>query len=288
MKNNSKGVVLIARNNGNLDYVKQAVFLTKRIKKYLNLPVTVVTDSKDYLVTKFDSSVFDKIISVDWQETRNNRAYFDGSLYHKVSPFKNDMRDGVYYWSPYDETLLMDVDYVICNDLLLECFDSVYDLMLFKDSHDLCSHRDQTEFSRVSDYTIDFYWATVVFFRKTESNEVFFNLIRHIKDEWHHYRRIYQIGSSLFRNDFAFSIAIHMMNGYSAGEFAAPLPGKHFYTTDRDVLEKIKDDELTFLVEKKDHLGEYTLLKTKGLNVHVMNKFSLERNIDKETVDGQN
>ncbi len=282
----TRGVVLFARNNGKLDYVKQAVFLAKRIKEYLNLPTTVITDSGNYLEKNFDTSVFDKIINVEYMETKNNRSFFDGSLSHKTAPFKNDMRDGVYNWSPYDETLLMDTDYIICNDLLLKCFEMNNDLMLFKDSHDLAHFRDHREFEYISDYTIDFYWATVVFFRKTSENEAFFDLIRHIKKEWNHYRRIYQVESSLFRNDFAFSIAVHIMNGFTKGTFAAPLPGKHLYITDRDILQKLSGDTMTFLVEKKDHLGEYTLIKTEKQNVHVMNKFSLERIIDEVTEHG--
>ncbi len=284
--NNSRGVVLFARNNGKLDYVKQAVFLAKRIKKYLNLPTTVITDSADYLEKVFDTNIFDKIITVEYSETKNNRAYFDGSLFHKTAPFKNDMRDGVYNWSPYDETILMDTDYIICNDLLLKCFESNNDLMLFKDSYDLAHFRNQDEFKHISDFTIDFYWATVVFFRKTDENEVFFDLIRHIKKEWNHYRRVYQIDSGLFRNDFAFSIAVHIMNGFSKGSFVAPLPGKHYYTIDRDILQSLDEDSMLFLVEKKDHLGEYTLIRTEKQNIHVMNKFSLERVIDEEMSNG--
>jgi len=36
------------------------------------------------------------------------------------------------------------------------------------------------------------------------------------------------------------------------------------------------------LVHKKKYEGQYTLLSTTGLDVHVMNKFSLERIIDNE------
>ena len=52
----SKGAFLIARNNAQIDYVKQAVFLAKRIKKYLDIPTTVLTDSVDYLKSSFDES----------------------------------------------------------------------------------------------------------------------------------------------------------------------------------------------------------------------------------------
>jgi len=44
----------------------------------------------------------------------------------------------------------------------------------------------------------------------------------------------------------------------------------------------MKDDKMMFLVEKKDYLGEYTAIKTKGQTIHVMNKSSLNRIIDEE------
>jgi hypothetical protein len=54
------------------------------------------------------------------------------------------------------------------------------------------------------------------------------------------------------------------------------------YIQDRDVLLNIVDDKMNFLVEKKDHLGEYIAAKTNGIDVHVMNKSSLIRVIDGE------
>jgi ACT domain-containing protein len=70
------------------------------------------------------------------------------------------------------------------------------------------------------------------------------------------------------------------MNGYQAGEFAGALPGKKFYAIDKDVLIDIVDDEIKILVQKTNRFGEYTAVKLKGSNCHVMNKFSLERIIE--------
>jgi hypothetical protein len=278
----SKGAFLIARNNGHIDYVKQAVFLAKRIKKYLNIPVTVATDSADYLKDSFDIQVFDQIISLDYTNESNLRYFFDGALSKKTASFKNNNRASVYDLSPYDETLLMDTDYVISNSLLKTVFDSSADFLIYKKSNDIAKVRDECEFDKISDTSVDFYWATVVYFRKTDTNRTFFNLVSHIEQEWNHYRRVYQITSSLFRNDFAFSIAIHIMNGFQSGNFAQQLPGSMMYTTDKDVLYKMTEDEMMFLIEKKDYLGEYTALKTKGQTIHVMNKLSLNRIIDEE------
>ena len=278
----SKGAVLIARNNGHIDYVKQAVFLARRIKKYLNVPVSVATDSVDYLEEAFGTDDFDKVIKLEYTGESNMRYFFDGTLSKKSASFKNNNRASVYDLTPYDETLLMDTDYIISNDLLKSCFNSNSDFMIYKKSDDIAKVRDEREFNTISDTSVDFYWATVVYFRKTETNSIFFNLVKHIEEEWNHYRRVYQITSTLFRNDFAFSIAIHIMNGFQTGDFAQQLPGSMLYTTDKDVLWQMTEDKMMFLVEKKDYLGEYTAIKTQGQTIHVMNKSSLNRIIDQE------
>jgi|TARA_B110000858_G_scaffold198434_1_gene264940 hypothetical protein len=278
----TKGAFLIARNNAHVDYVKQAVFLAKRIKKYLGLPTTILTDSVDYLKSTYDETVFDNIIPLSYNQTQNERVYFDGALHQRQTTFNNRSRCQVYDLTPYDETLLLDTDYIISNSLLTSCFDSQDDFLIYKESTDIAQVRNEQEFMYISDTSVPFYWATCVFFRKTPVNNIYFDLLQHVEEEWDHYRRVYQITSSLFRNDFAFSIAIHIMNGFNAGTFAKSMPGKMMYITDRDILENLKDDHMTFLVEKKDYLGEYTALKTKGQTIHVMNKFSLNRMIDRE------
>jgi len=279
----SKGALLIAKNNGTVDYVKQAIFSAKRIKQYLDVPVSVITDSHDYLLTEAGPDLFDKIIAVDYTASATNiRNYFDGTMSKRQLPFKNSDRASAYQLSPYKETLLMDTDYIICSDILKNCFGSVSDIMAFDKSQDLAEFRDKFEFTRTSDQGIDFWWATVVFFRKTLLTEIFFNLICFIEQQWDHYRDVYQINNPLFRNDYAFSIAIHIINGFSKGDIVQPLPGRHHYTLDRDVLEELNDDTLTILVEKENYLGQYTAITTQGVDLHVMNKFSLGRIIDQE------
>jgi hypothetical protein len=86
---------------------------------------------------------------------------------------------------------------------------------------------------------------------------------------------LYQLNSTKFRNDIAFSIAIHMMNGFTKGNFATPIANKLSYTLDRDFLVKQNDQSMTFLVQAKNSTDAYTLVKTNNLDVHVMNKTSL-------------
>ena len=278
----SSGAFLIASNNMHIDYVKQAVFLAGRIKKYLDLPTTILTDAVDYLNDEFDPTVFDRIIPLTPSGATNEKLFFDGSMYQRQAIFNNRSRSKVYDLTPYEQTLLLDTDYIISNDLLKSCFISEDDFSIYKNSTDIAQVRNEKEFEFISDTSVDFYWATCIFFRKNPVNKIFFDLVQHIEQEWDHYRRVYQITSTLFRNDFAFSIAIHIMNGFQKGKFAKEMPGKMMYTTDRDILWELDGDELMFLVEKKDYHGQYTPMRTKGQTIHVMNKFSLNRLIDKE------
>jgi len=274
----TNGVLLFAYNNEQIDYVAQACYLSNRILQYMGLPTTLVTDDVARVREHYNGDeIFDNIIEVS-SELHNKKRYNDGALSEKVLDFKNFNRDNAYAVSPYDNTLVLDTDYIISNDMLLNCFNSKHDLMMYTSSNDISGWRDTSEFSLISETSIKFYWATCVFFKKTESNKIFFNLITHIKENYEHYRNLYQITTKVFRNDFAFSIAVHIMSGYT-DNFVAELPGNMIYSTSKDILENIKDNELTFLVEKENRVGEYTLLKSTGLNVHVMNKFSLGRKI---------
>ena len=275
------GALIFAQNNAYIDYTKLAIFSAKQIIKYLNIPVTLVTDNPDYLYLTYpeESKLFDKVIAISSNETQQKK-FHDGSLSYKKYEWKNFSRNQAYDLTPYDTTLVIDSDYVINSKILSVALNSDYDFQIYKDSLDLAGWRDSSSFTRINQYSIPFYWATVFVFKKTPVTESFFKLIDHIKNNWDYYRILYSIDATNFRNDFAFSIAIHIMNDLTDGDFATPLPGTMVYCLDRDFLVSAEDNKIQFLVEKESYNGEYTLVKTTGLDVHVMNKQSLTRFID--------
>jgi hypothetical protein len=234
----------------------------------------------------------DKIRYDLWENTKERflvydcapqyRQFFDGAMTHKKLRFKNDIRVKSFELSPFDETLVIDCDYLINNDVLKYCWQQPHDFLIHKQAVDLSGYRYDPRLVTLSDKSIDFYWATVFFFRKNKNTEIFFNYLGHVQENWNYYRYVYQIEQSLYRNDFAFSIAIHAMNGYQNGTWAHDLPGKLYYTIDKDILLEHADTEMKFLIEKEKYRGEYTVIKTKGINVHVMNKFSIDRLINEE------
>lgn len=273
------GAVIFALNNGGIDYVKLAVFAAERVRKYLQVPVSIITDSPDWLQESCPDHCFDKIIVLQ-DDAGGQKEFYDGTLASKKFNWKNLSRNRIYDLTPYDKTLVLDSDYIINSSILKSAFDRDADFQIYQHSFDIAGWRDKKPFTRLNSYSIPFYWATVFVFEKNTISQAFFDLISYIKENWQYFRMLYNIDSMAFRNDFAFSIAIHIMNGKSNGGFATELPGTMSYVLDKDILLDITNDKMKFLVEKQYYFGEYTLAKTTGIDVHVMNKFSLARFIE--------
>ena len=258
----NKGILLFAFNNEKIDYVKQAKFVATRAKQYLNLPTTLVTDSP------VEDEVFDNVrIAVDNHPT-NNKTYRDRTT-STVLNFKNRARMYAYDLSPYDNTILLDTDIVICNDQYNKVFQQTDDLLMYSNAYDITGNRNKKEFTYVSDIGCKFYWATCVYFEKTKRTNIFFDLLKHISQNYSYYKVLYELPTNVYRNDYAFSIAVHIMNNFSTkaiGEF----PGTLYYSTDKDSIINFNNNDILFLSENNKPI------KTKGMNVHCMNKFNLE------------
>jgi len=84
----------------------------------------------------------------------------------------------------------MDTDFIVSNSVLKNCFLQKNNFLIYKTGFELSNWRDLSEFDYISETSIDFYWATVVYFKKTDTNKLFFDLLKHIKENWLHYRRL--------------------------------------------------------------------------------------------------
>lgn len=274
------GAILFAQNNSTVDYIKLAVFAATRIIDHLNIPVSIITDNQQWLTKHYPEHPFDQIIEIAIDTTPQQKYFHDGALASHKLDWKNKSRSNVYDLTPYDRTLVIDSDYIISSDILKTALMNEHDFQIYSNSFDLASWRTTLEFSRINQYSIPFYWATVFIFNKNSITQCFFDLITYVRHNWIYFRNLYSIESSVFRNDFAFSIAIHIMNGKTNGEFAVELPGTMSYVIDKDILVDILDDKIHVLLEKQNHPGEYILSKTQSIDLHVMNKLSLSRFID--------
>ena len=280
----SKGVLLFALNNNEVDYIKQAVFCAKKAKEHLKLPIALVTDNVSYLekTYPFYKNYIDTVIEIDSIVNQQRRNFLDGVYTVRRLLWNNFSRPDCYELSPFDETIVIDVDYIICNDILLNCFNIDEEFLIYRKPIDIASTlRNLQEFDRISDRSIDMWWATGFYFKKSPFMKLYFDLVKHIKENWPYYRLIYQIPNNNYRNDFSFSIAIHILKGFQRSFWPSSMPGNMYMAWDTDMLEKLDGNTLTFVTDfnSREHFLGVTI---EDSNVHVMNKFSLGRIIDRE------
>jgi hypothetical protein len=271
----TKGILIFAYNNQEIDYVKMATFSAKQATKFLNLPVSLVTDSKE--LSKDTLDTFENIIVLS-DESSQSKRFYDGGDDFKLLQWKNYTRASAYDITPYDETLVIDSDFAINSGFLKYCWDQNNDFLIYDKCFDLCKNRQTTEFDFISDLSIKFYWATVFFFRKNEKTQTFFRLLDKVKQDWEYYSKVFYLPTRKFRNDFAFSIAIHLMNGCVEGDFATPIANKLWFVNDRDLLLEYDNTKIRFL--NLDNDKKYIPVSIVDKDVHIMNKFSLMRVIN--------
>jgi hypothetical protein len=200
----SRGVVVFAFNT-NVDYVGIADQTSRLIQHTLQLPVTLITDNTSD--PKFE---YDRIIRIDNSDESNFRI----NLNNEIVTWKNFGRHTAYELSPYNETILLDTDYLVLDDSLLKLFSIDFDYKLM--------HHNQTpaklSYESMGETSLPFIWATVVLFRKTERSKLFFKLIGRIQRNYSYYRALYNIREGNYRNDYAFAIANNILNGYNLNE----------------------------------------------------------------------
>lgn len=281
----SKGVILFAHNNRQIDYARMSILAAKLAIKNLQVPVSLVTDPstldwmKESGIDKIAADTFDKIIITQRPEDSNNvKNYFDGNN-RTPATFTNGNRFSVWDQTPYDRTLMMDTDYLTLTNTLSSYWDADEDLLISSKYNDI-QGKERIGYldTHISETGIEMLWATTVMFTKNENTKIFFDLVEHIKTKYKMYSDVYRFNPLLFRNDIAFSIAKHILNGYQkVDEYSLPTI---FSTADKDILVDADDGKLKFLVSQNN--GEnYVATSVADKDVHVMNKFSIMRNYDK-------
>ena len=272
-----KGVLLHAHGTHPINYVKQAIFCAEQIKEHLQLPVALVTSETTKVKKYPEGRHFSHLIRVKPSNTQQTRKFFDGENYKQVT-WDNHSRIDSYDLTPFEQTIVMDTDLIIGNSNLLKCFDSHKDFLINNESIYVNSkHRKDLRIGYMNNF-IKMYWATCFYFKKTKWTSEFFQLLKHIKLNYEFYRFAYNIVETKYRNDYAFTIAMHMMNNFTARPNDRRLPIKLFYVTDQDKVLSYKQGIWKFALPKDD--GSFFRCNVKGSNMHIMNKFALDRIIN--------
>jgi hypothetical protein len=195
----SRGVILFAFNTAAVDYVAIADQSARLIHHTLNLPVTLITDKET--TTEHIDQTF--VVENNINNVRKG--------YANLTAWRNGNRYQAYELSPYDETLLIDSDYLMLDQSLLKLLDLTQDYQIMG-SNKFLKAVSPTLMSATS---IPQVWATAVLFKKTLKSQLLFALVGRIQRNYDYYRRLYNITATNFRNDFAFAIANNIINGYA-------------------------------------------------------------------------
>ena len=279
---------MFAHNNSEIDYFRMAVVNAGLIKKHLGVKVCVVTDSHSYdfvcetIPADKISQVIDDLIITDKDRKfkhQNAKVYRDTIHYQKSLSFYNINRADAYEVSPYDETIMLDTDYLVLGNTLNQCWGHKNEFMMNYAWQDI-NFKRKFELDRLSPSSITMYWATVVYFRKNDYSEHFFTLCKHVRENIKYYKSLYQWSGATYRNDYVFSIAAHLLEGLTE-RAVKQLPFTLYKSFDYDDIHSVQSDkEITMYLEKHDAPGQYILCKWKDLDLHIMNKWAINRALD--------
>jgi alpha-N-acetylglucosamine transferase len=192
----SRGYLLFALNTDSTDYVKLALACALSIK---------ITQPDGYntvaLVTNadVDHPAFDHVIPY-------------------TGPLGMDARSRAYDYTPFDETVLLDADM-----LFLKPMDNYWDLLRDRDLYVTTAPQNYkgkliTEYGRYRNVFAEYSWPNVynawTYFRKTDINQQFFNLVKDITDNSKEYINAVVPDSELttIPTDEAFALALIILD----------------------------------------------------------------------------
>ena len=243
----TKGVLLFCFDTADVQYHRILERCVRLIKKNLQLEITVVTDFNTYSRMSPMGFINYKFIEPERGNTKFGKEW------------NNVDRHMAYELSPYDITLVMDIDYFPFTDNLRQFLDTDHDFLISKQAHDLSrgTIMDQGRWSM-----IDMVWATVFIFRKGRKAKRIFDTLKYVKRYYPYFMDLYRIYDRRFRNDYAFAIALEQANGFTSYDtLPAQLP-----TLPPDCrIVKITDQGIVW--RNNNQIGQ-----TENQDVHVLNK----------------
>ena len=292
-----RGVCFFAYNNEQLDYVKMAVVAGKYVKENLQLPVCLLTDegSATWLEESHSKELineaFDYIVITKDEMKSNPRRHYDSPWAEFSAQFNNSNKHKIYEYSPFEQTLLLDIDYIVKTDTLLKYFDGKHPVCMFDNALTIKNELPAQQERFLYDAGIKMWWSTVVYFDRSEFSKMFFDTWAHVADNYEFYQYLYNFPSNLFRTDYCVSIAVHILGGmqdYQTGIGNFDNTSLVNMGQKDDVIETHGLNEWILLAHDRKEEWKNILVKVDKQDIHVMNKRALSRILPKllEAFDG--
>lgn len=264
------GALIFAFNNEKTDYVKMATWCAARVRRFLNIPVAIVTDATDPGLHK----QFEHVICTAPQ-TGGSRYFED---YGDTVSWHNAGRTDAYSLSPFEQTLVLDSDYVVSSDQLQQVLTAPQDFLAHRSAFNV-ARPEEPFLDTFGNHKFPMWWATVMMFRKGSTAQYIFDSMHMIKNNWQHYRDLYGITEKNYRNDYALSIALGIVSGHTLKVDSIPWP-LFSVTPDtaltRDCVNSLEFWNMTY----SDQNNKLKTLSLTGQDFHAMGKKYLEAVIE--------
>lgn len=261
------GALIFAFNNEKTDYVAMAAWSARNIQHHLGIPTAIITDC-DPADTRL--SVFEHVISA--LPATGGTRYFED--YQSSVTWHNAGRTDAYSLTPWEQTLVLDADYVVASNKLKVLLSAPQDFLAHRSAFDLV--RPGASFMETFGRNrFPMWWATVMMFRKSNTAQYIFESMTMIRQNWQHYRNLYGITEKNYRNDYALSIALGIVSGHTLQvdsipwKLASVMPDTE---VSRNVIGNFEHWNLTY----KDSQNKPKTISFVGQDFHAMGKSHLE------------
>lgn len=281
------GVCFFAYNNEQIDYVKLAMYAAAKVKKHLNQPVCLITDDGTFSWLKQSQGMdiikkyIDDVVITEDEMKSNVRVHNDSPWTEYRAQFSNSNKHKVFEYTPYDKTLLLDIDYIVKSDFLNHCWERYNGVSMFDNSLYLDNNPAHPTEKWLFKYGIKMWWSTVVYFDKSEVSKMFFDLWSHVADNYAFYQQMYNFPGKIFRTDYCVSIAAHILNGMQDGDAIENFSGfpLHNMSQKDDIAKVLDDNTWLMLVNNRKEPWKNIVSIHEDSDLHVMNKRALGRTI---------
>ena len=260
------GALIFAFNNEQTDYVSMAAWSAQNIRRHLGIPVAVVTNVPDHHMVK---SSFDVVI--DSAAESGGTRYFED--YGQTVTWYNAGRVDAYTLSPWDQTLVLDADYVVAGNQLSCVLDMPQAFACHRWAHSVGGEQNFYQGNNwFGQPSLPMYWATVMMFRRDSAAEYIFDCMNMVRHNWSHYRDLYGIDRATYRNDYALSIALGIVSGHT--QTVTTIPWTLMTVLPEHQIQQIEQDH--YQVTYQDNQNKKRHFGFNGIDMHMMCKQHLE------------
>lgn len=220
----SKGFFVVAQNSNSVNYIEQAYALALSIKASQK-EVTGLTVMTNDPVPKKYLSAFDSVVPIPWSDLAYNPGW------------KIENRWKIYYATPYDETIVLDTDMLLLDDISNWWeYCSRYDLKFcnkVKNYKQEVFNKDPYHRTAFNDNGLTNPYFALHYFKKNDEALKFYQALEFVSTNWEECYKLFAPKS--FQNwlsmDLATAVAIELTGQYeSVIDAVSPLEFVHMKT----------------------------------------------------------